>query len=189
MAHGMVDPSDVSWIKTDSFVHCMMFHVSVYSFSTKDWGSWSSSQVLPWCSQIPKLHIPCICCLRPDGLLSRQRPKGFFLFHIFCKTLYTMEHQQYSTVLIGIRIVYLQSYLWDQIEKANFLIAAIFVLYGWLIWLIRLSKNHINMIFVVSFFLSLSISQLPDDPFLPQTSGHPDFPLGRSTTKLTCCLL
>lgn len=116
-------------------------------------------------------------------------PKVFSFFIYFCKTLYTMEHQQYSTVLIGIRIVYLQSYLWDQIEKANFLIAAIFVLYGWLIWLIRLSKNHINMIFVVSFFLSLSISQLADDPFLPQTSGHPDFPLGRSTTKLTCCLL
>lgn len=49
---------------------------AVYKVFKKKWRSWSSSQILCWCTQVPKLHLPCLCSLCNDGLLSRQGCKG-----------------------------------------------------------------------------------------------------------------
>lgn len=55
----------------------LVFFTAVYSLFKENWRSWSSSEVLFRCAQIPKLHISCLCCLCNGGLMSWQGSQGF----------------------------------------------------------------------------------------------------------------
>lgn len=87
-----------------------VFHAAVYSLSKKDWGCWSSSQVLFRCSKIPKLHVPCLCGLCNDGLLSWQESRGppFFFSVKFSCLARDSTYKMVSILVVGLCI--LQNY-------------------------------------------------------------------------------